>query len=495
MVREMEIYMEKQKDGRFAPWLFVIIGAGAYISLIFNQNVWLDEAFTASLVRTDYAGVLARSASDTLPPLYNLLLKFMTDVFGYSVPVMKLTSVLPMIGTLVLAATVVRRRFGDKTACLWIVMLTGMPLMLYYGMEIRMYSLGFFFATASGVYAYEVVRESSTKNWILFTIVSVLAGYSHHFAFVTVGFVYLFLLLYYIFFEKSHIRRWFFCLLATLVLYAPCAVVTLRQLQNVSGYFAMPDVTFYVFIKYMVYPFIVGVTPVTVILLAVEAFLLLRFLVRFIQRQNHTSDDIYSFLCFVIFYGVLVFGTIVSKVMTANIFVDRYLFFSVGLLWLFAAIQVQQLPIRSQYVAWVLFTAVFACSYLVEYRIEYADGAPQTKAYLEENESKNLNYIYTVEESEELAWCLPFYGDYEEFVSCKNAGDFAEGWINVEDLTEAITLWEGSGNAGKLWIAVMDSQELSKDDRDIIAKAGYRLGEQKTLQFDRYVCNLTEVNK
>ena len=72
------------------PYILAFLGAGIYISLIFNQNVWLDEAFTASLIRTDLKGVLERSMNDTLPPLYNILLKLVTDLLGYTIPVMKL---------------------------------------------------------------------------------------------------------------------------------------------------------------------------------------------------------------------------------------------------------------------------------------------------------------------------------------------------------------------------------------------------------------------
>ena len=127
--------------------LIVVILSGFYISLVWNNNVWMDEAFTASLIHTDLAGVISRSMADTLPPLYNILLKLATIVFGYSIPVMKLTSVVPMILTLISGATVVRKRFGFRTALLFMLFITFMPLFFYYGVEIRMYSLGFFFAT------------------------------------------------------------------------------------------------------------------------------------------------------------------------------------------------------------------------------------------------------------------------------------------------------------------------------------------------------------
>ena len=89
-----------------------ILLSAVYLSLVWNNNVWMDEAFTASLVHTDFAGVIRESMNDTLPPLYNIILKLSTNVFGYTIPVMKITSVIPMILTVLIGATTVRKRFG-----------------------------------------------------------------------------------------------------------------------------------------------------------------------------------------------------------------------------------------------------------------------------------------------------------------------------------------------------------------------------------------------
>ena len=143
----MREFLEKNEK-KIIFTAFVLLSA-VYLSLVWNNNVWMDEAFTASLIHTDFSGVIERSMADTLPPLYNIILKLATDLFGYSVPVMKITSVVPMMLTLLIGATVVRRRFGIRTALLFMLFITFMPLFMYFGVEIRMYSLGFFFATAS----------------------------------------------------------------------------------------------------------------------------------------------------------------------------------------------------------------------------------------------------------------------------------------------------------------------------------------------------------
>lgn len=388
-------------------WGLVLFGCLVYLSLIWNQNVWLDEAFTASLIRTDMAGVLQRSMEDTLPPLYNILLKLFTGVFGYTIQVMKITSIIPMALSMVLGATAVRKRFGTVVSALFITALFAMPQMLFYGVEIRMYSWGFFFALASAVFAWEVIQESSRRNWVLFTFLSVGAGYTHHFAFVTVGFIYLFLLLYYILADRPHIRRWFWCLLATAVLYLPCLLITLRQLKSVSGYFSMPEVTFGVFIKYARYPYTVGFTPLSVLLLLTAAALLAYGLL--VRKKDGVCW--YGLACVVTYYGVLLFGTAASKVMTANIFVDRYLFFAMGILWLGFAALAGSLDKKVLAGLFVLFLSVGIVGYVNQFTAEYSQ-TPETVmrhvAQREETLGGAQDFVVCEEESS-LLWCFTFY--------------------------------------------------------------------------------------
>ena len=459
--------------------VFLIL-SGIYISLIWNNNVWMDEAFTASLVHTDIAGVISRSMEDTLPPLYNICLKLMTDAFGYSTPVMKITSVIPMILTLLIGATTTRKRFGFTTALLFMSFLTFMPLMLYYGVEIRMYSLGFFFATAAGVYAYEVTAEGSRKNWILFTLFSVGAGYTHHFAFVTVAFAYFFLLLYFIFADRKHLKNWFWCLLATFIAYLPCFIVTLSQISRVSGYFSMPDIDLRMFIQYAAYPYTVGITPASLmcVLLMTTS---LAFLIRgFVKKEGDRSKQIYSICCFLIYYGVLLFGTVISKIMTANIFVDRYLFFSAGLLWLSAAVI---LAGRKKIAIGALIASVVigACVYFVEYRTEYAASADEEIAFLRSSINEGDVY-YSIGGHEEMQNCIPFYTYLDEQTP---------ELTFVTPLEEAIMTSEEKNVT--LWITVLDGYSPSEDDMKTMERYGVSLEKAADFEFDRYKCEMYKV--
>ncbi len=458
--------------------LFVFLSA-IFISFVWNDNVWMDEAFTASLVHTDLAGVIQRSMADTLPPLYNILLWFMITVFGYHIPVMKITSVLPMIATLFTGATVVRKRWGERSASLFMIFLTLMPLMIYYGVEIRMYSLGFCFATVSGIYAMEVVADGSKKNWAVFTCASVLAGYSHHFAFVTVAFSYLYLLMYFWFKERARIKEWLWCLLATFVMYLPCLVITLRQITRVSGYFSMPDIDIAMFVQYAVYPYTVGITVASVLCLALMSASVVLYVTKF--RSSADDQRYYCLYCFATYYGVLVFGTVISKIMTANIFVDRYLFFATGVLWLFVAILFGKTDKKVYFAGIAASLVIGACTLVIEYRTEYGNSAKEEIAFLRDNVSAG-DVFFSIGGHEEMENCIPFY----TFVDDKTPElEF------VTPLEDAVTLSEDRGTT--LWITVLEGSEPAEDDLKALSDHSLKMEKAADFSFDRYKCEMYKV--
>lgn len=467
---------KKNRDQKIAYGL-VLICSLVYISLVWNSNIWMDEAFTATLAHNSFIKVLYLSMMDTLPPLYNIILKITTSVFGYHIPVMKLTSVLPMIFTMLLGAGTIRKRFNLTTAIAFILCITGMPLMLYYGVEIRMYSLGFFFATASGIFCNEVICEDTKANWRKFIIFSVLAGYSHHFAFVAVGFMYLFLLLHYIFGDRKNLKKWFKCLAWTFLLYLPCCVITLIQITRVSGYFSMPDIDLHLFIQYATYPYMVGVMTASILCVLVMFSLLAYAVIRFIANRDRSSATIFSLCCFAVYYGVLLFGTAVSKVMTANIFVDRYLFFSTGLLWLFAAIQIGKLPEKIDIVFLGVLLFISVCSYKVEYNIEYGNSADEEITFLSQN-IKEGDLFFDIGGHEEMQNCIPF-------LSLVSDGPELTYMYPLEDALAA-----AKANDVTLWISVLDGYEADYEQKMLIEVYGYTPTKVSDFEFDRYKCEL-----
>ena len=132
---------------RAAPLGIYLLAAAAVllnVSLIFDNVLWGDEAYSANLIRHTVPEIVQIDAlEEPHPPLYYLWLKMWACLLGYSGPVFHLASVLIFVLGVIAALTVFRKRCGKLPAALFVVF-TGMSQMcLTYNVEIRMYALAF----------------------------------------------------------------------------------------------------------------------------------------------------------------------------------------------------------------------------------------------------------------------------------------------------------------------------------------------------------------
>ncbi|NBH81576.1 hypothetical protein D7X88_01345 [bacterium C-53] len=454
----------KKKETSLLILLF-LIGSALYLSLIFNNNLWLDEAFSAALVRQDYAGVLKASANDTLPPLYNLLNKTMTVLFGFHPYIMKLNSVVPMILTMLLAICFVRRYFGTLVCAIYLICLSGMPCLLYYGVEIRMYSWGLFFVTAGGIFAYDVYMSNRKLSWCLFILFSVGAGYTHHFAFVSIGFVYLFLLTAFVLSDRKRVLHWIYGLIATMILYFPCLLTTLKQMQKVSGYFSMPDITPSFLFKCLRYPFVTEFTPLSVLLLAV--FLILPAALVFKSRS--VKCLLPGILGPAVYLGTLAFGAAASLFLASNIFSDRYLVPSLGLFWLGFAVFCKDIGQKAIPLVFLLLTLVTVKSYTAQFSLEYKSGAEDMIDYFHANVAEDDGYLI-YEDNYQIEICFRYY-----FPELKKYD-----WDSVAEIK------------GNIWYLEVPGYEK---ERFKAQSYGYDVESKGDFSFDRYTFHLYRLKK
>ncbi len=446
-------------------WGLVLLGSCIYISLIFNNNLWLDEAFSAALIRTDMAGVLKASANDTLPPLYNILNKLMTMLFGYHSYVMKFNSVLPMILTMVLGPTLIRKHFGFRTAVIFLLCMWGMPYLLYYGVEIRMYSWGLFFVTASGVWAYDYYQTRRKLSAACFILFSLGAGYTHHFAFVSVGMVYLFLLIALFVTERKRCKEWLVLLAITILAYLPCFFTTLQQMKKVNGYFSMPEITPAFLLKCLRYPFVTEFTPLSIALLLVF-FAVPVFVLGKERRPSILFPGLWGILCF---YGTLTFGAAVSLLFSGNIFSDRYLVPSLGLFWLGFAVFAGHLSKKYTVIILLILLLTTGKTYSAQFQAEYKPGVEDMIIFVNANMGPEDSYLI-YEEDYQIEICFRYYFP-----------DFHK------------TDWDSASKSrGTLWYLSVPGQESHLEE---IAAHGYKAENRGSFSFDRYTFELFKLQK
>ena len=81
----------------------------------------------------------------------------------------------------------------------------------------------------------------------------------------------------------------------------------------------MPEIDMHTFIQYALYPYTVGITAASVVCLLLAVAAVLLFVKDAAAKRKIDEDGLFMIFCFGTYYGVLVFGTLVCKVMSANI--------------------------------------------------------------------------------------------------------------------------------------------------------------------------------
>lgn len=135
-----------------------------------NQSLWLDEATTALVSKMTIVDMFTKFLpADFHPPLYYLILKFWTFVFGYSEISLRMPSVFFGLGIVFLVYKITKLLFGGNSAKIAAFLSATSGLLIYYSQEARMYSMAAFLITLS-IYLF------LQKKWIYFSIVLVLIG-------------------------------------------------------------------------------------------------------------------------------------------------------------------------------------------------------------------------------------------------------------------------------------------------------------------------------
>jgi uncharacterized membrane protein len=155
--------------------IYLIIFVGLILRLISsNQSLWLDEATTALVAKMSLGDIFTKFLpGDFHPPLFYLIEKYWSTIFGYSEIALRVPSILFGLGTIYITYLIAKKIFNSRIALLSGVLMATSGLSIYYSQEARMYSLAAFLVTA----LFYLFLE---KKWILFSTVLVLLGASDY---------------------------------------------------------------------------------------------------------------------------------------------------------------------------------------------------------------------------------------------------------------------------------------------------------------------------
>ena len=322
------------------------------LKFAWGADIWYDEVFSLMFVRGSITDIIKATARDVHPPLYYIYLKIFTTVVtavsgeGSFYFAAKLASLFPWIVLFAVNITYIRKRYGLFVSGLFALLITAMPQLSVYYLEIRMYSLALLLVTLHVLVAESYVssgEKSCRFKWVLFFLLGIATAYTQYYACIATIGIYLVTVIILFADRESTVskRRLSWILLSAIlscILYLPWIPTLLSQMKNISGSYWIQPLTLRSLagcVKFVTLPegntSKIAYASVGLMLLVIAAVLVLSFI--------KTGHDLIRIMALMIAPSVIVVlsGFVLSALGTP-IFIYRYLVPTLGAFWLFIAI-------------------------------------------------------------------------------------------------------------------------------------------------------------
>lgn len=222
--------------------LLLILLAALALRLIGIQSraIWYDEAFSILFAEKGLAAMLrgtlaptGAGAADIHPLGYYTLLWLWISVFGNSIAAARLFSAILNLLSLGLVFKIAEKLFNLKTAIAAALLFSIVPAQIHFAQEIRMYAaleLWLLLAT----YSFLQARAGNWKWWIVFSVSSALAQYTHNLAAIYLTTLALTPVLQR---DRKTLRALTLAGFAALILYLPWALNLPAQFEKVNSFY------------------------------------------------------------------------------------------------------------------------------------------------------------------------------------------------------------------------------------------------------------------
>ncbi len=333
--------------------------------------MWFDETYTLALIRHDYGDIIRILKSDMHPPLYFVSLKLFCELFGYSMEVTKIFSILGYEGSLLLGITLIRKHFGHRTAFFYLLITGAVPMNFYFSVQQRSYSWSFCFVALCFVSALLVLQHHKPHYYILMTAGGLLAGYNHIFSLLAVGLVFLFLNVYTLIRERKQLWKLLLADLAMVLGYLYWLMPLLMQTRAAAQNFWQdgPD-------PYSISSFVFGILVCAVLL---------------IKPQNRSRTIAFAMVCVL---GIQAIGLGVTF-LYKPLYIARYGAVIMGIFCLMTAIGLTAFSVRTQKIVCAVLTAMLVISYAYAAYLEYNPSAGDFLSRNSQRISGTDTFLYT----------------------------------------------------------------------------------------------------
>ncbi|MBD5528327.1 MAG: hypothetical protein HDR02_07965 [Lachnospiraceae bacterium] len=430
--------------------LFPYLSLAVWGALCVTNNLWYDEAYTAALISHPLRELVQITSQDVHAPFYYILLKGFYTLCGGQAHYwsLKLFSLLMMFAYMLMGKYGVKKLYDEQTSVYFMLFSVLMPSMCVQAGNARMYAMGLFFFTATGLLACDILRQSTGKKWILFCLCSIGSVYSHTFSMIETLILYLILLGALLYRKKYALLKWY---LGSGIVVAACymawLLVVYRQMQSRIASAGANEELFvpnmYTLMDYCKEWFSAMDTPImSVIYLGIALTLFLGY---------HAVDRMRDSKCYIPGWGMGILGLtaltggLLSYYVTPC-FLGRYIFPGFGALALWYAVGMRQIVSpKVKAVVLAVFLLCFVPQYRSELELEYDRGLQEYEAFYESNVGPADMIMATDIHPLLLSVYHPqrqymAYGYLPPFSPFQNTTVFTQ-WEQLEDVTGDIWLY------------------------------------------------------
>ncbi len=166
--------------------IILLVAFTLQLRAIERQDIWGDEAFSIWLSQQPFSEIV-KGGADTHPPGYPLLLALWIRIAGSSPFATRALSVFAAFLVVSLVFVMGCRIYGPSTGLISALLCAASPMLVYYAQETRMYTLVTATTAASVYWTLRLMRgERSIRAWALYVLFTLVAIYTHYYAFFVV---------------------------------------------------------------------------------------------------------------------------------------------------------------------------------------------------------------------------------------------------------------------------------------------------------------------
>ena len=393
--------MKKNIGYHIAFIIFIILGIFLYSSLIFNNNVWYDEAYSLAMIGHSFSDICKITAADVHPPLYYFGLKIFCMIFGTELIFTKIFSIIPLILTMIMGYRNISKVFTHKEGLIFAAALLLLPLYQIYSVEIRMYTWASFAVFGSGIYAYRAVTEDKRCLWIIYTIFTILSAYLHYFAFVSVLVISFMLLLASVY--RYKVSKWFLSAAALVVAYVPWMSSFLGQLsEKVTNEYWIAPITLKTVKEF--FNVWLGCGDYTRFFIPFFAIVFVLSLIVMFKKTDFKRLSLSLTVLFV-FVGTCLIG-IIASLAVRPVFIERYAIPAIPFVLTVIALGLGRIKSKTV-ITLITIVAILFCgsAYIYTYDIEYNSS----ESFIEETLAKSQYDSIVCYQDSHLYGVLSYY--------------------------------------------------------------------------------------